>query len=239
MLLLVLVRSYAKFVLLFSLFDYFFFNIFFASKTIRYLKTRYKKILDENDISYFDNPLIENSKENCSQYSNFTKEEIKIIQELKLMRIKCYIYPMVTIIIWIFALSYRIIDLAILWRFDQIVEGKTAEDLNEEERMYFEKYPSLKFIVQIFLIIYTFVSATRGIFYGASFFAFEDKLIFNIFRKMCLKKKNTNEIEPKSIVSDSSRISEKNETKNLEDNEEEKDVMEENNGNENIELNMN
>ena len=42
------------------------------------------------------------------------------------------------------------------------------------------------------------------------------------------KKKNTNEINSKSLVSDYSRISEKNE---------EKHDMEENNGNENIELN--
>ena len=50
---------------------------------------------------------------------------------------------------------------------------------------------------------------------------------------------NTNEIGSKSLVSDYSRISEKNEKKHLEDKDEEKYDMEDNNGNENIELNTN
>ena len=54
-----------------------FFNIFFAFKTISCLKERYKKIFKENSISDVENRLSENSKENCSQYSDFTEEEKK------------------------------------------------------------------------------------------------------------------------------------------------------------------
>ena len=152
------------------------------------------------------------------------------------MRIKCLIYPIITIIIWIFAITYRILDKAILGDFDS---GENAEALNEEEKIYFEKNPKIKDLVQFFIVLHTIISATRGIFYGISFIVFEEKAIFNVCRRMCIQKINTNEIDPKSIVSDSSRISDKNETKYLEDNEEEKDDMEENNENENIEMNMN
>ena len=155
------------------------------------------------------------------------------------MRIKCYIYPIITIIIWIFALFYRIVDLAILSRFDIIDVNKTVEELNKEEGEYLRDNPFQKVLVQTALVIHTIVSATRGTFYVISFIVFEEKAISNFLRKCCLKKINTNEIDPKSIVSDSSRISDKNETKFLEDNEEEKDDMEENNGNENIEMNTN
>ena len=215
------------------------FNIFFSFKTISFLTKGYKKLLEENDVSCVENPLSENSKENSSKYSNLTKEEIKRIQELKLMRIKCYIYPIITIIIWIFALFYRIVDLAVLGKFDTIDEEKTADQLNDDEGEYLNSHLFLKVLVQTALVIHTIVSATRGIFYGISFIVFEEKSISNVLRKCFLKKINTNEIDPKSIVSDSSRISDKNETKYLEDNEEEKDDMEENNGNENIEMNTN
>ena len=216
-----------------------FFNIFFACKTNCYLTKGYKKLLEENDIYNEENktnPLNENSKKKYNQYSNLTKEEIKRIEELKLMRIKCLIYPIITIIIWIFAITYRILDKAILGDFDS---GENAEALNEEEKIYFEKNPKIKDLVQFFIVLHTIISATRGIFYGISFIVFEEKAIFNVCRRMCIQKINTNEIDPKSIVSDSSRISDKNETKYLEDNEEEKDDMEENNENENIEMNMN
>ena len=142
------------------------------------------------------------------------------------MRIKCYIYPIITIIVWIFTLPYRFVDIVILGYFDQIEEGKSPKYSYDKERMFLGSHPFIKALVQIFLVIHTFVSATRGIFYGASFFVFEEK----ICRKMPLKNINTNEINSKSLVSDYSRISEKNE---------EKHDMEENNGNENIELNTN
>ena len=212
------------------------FIIIFAFKTNHYLSKGYKKLLEENDISYVESHSNEDSKDNSSKYSNLTNEEIKRIQELKLMRIKCYIYPIITIIIWISALTYRILDFAILWPFDHVEEGETADSLNEKEKLYFEEYPSQKVAVQVFLVLHTFISATRGIFYGVSFIVFEERIICNICRKMCLK--TPKEEEPNPIVSDSSRISEKNETKFLEDNEDEKNDMEENNGNDKIEMNI-
>ena len=195
-------------------------NIIFACKTHNYLKKGYQKLLKENNISEEENnddiktPFDESPK---NKYSNLTKEEQKRIEELKLMRIKCLIYPSVTIGIWSFATVYRFLDTIFMYRFDH---GEDPEGSNRDEESFFNDFPFVQFLVQFFLLIHTLLSATRGLFYGFSFIVFEEKLFFNFFRKCCSKNDlNNNEEEQKQILSDS-RVSDQNEIKNVEDNEE-------------------
>ena len=199
-------------------------NIVLARKTNNYLKKGIQTLLEENNICEEENNndnknlLNGNSKENdLKKYSNLTNEEQKRIEELKLMRKKCLIYPNVTIGIWTFATIYRFLDTIIMYPYDH---GNDPEELNKEEARFFDEYPFFQFLVQTLLVLHTFVSATRGLFYGFSFIVFEEKLFFNFFRR-CFSKNNlkNNEEEQKQILIDSSRASE-NDIKNNEDNEE-------------------
>ena len=178
------------------------FNIYFACKTIGYLKSGYRKLLEENDMN---TPLndIDKDNNNKSISSNFTKEEIKRIEELRIMRIKCLIYPSITIAIWSFAIIYRVIDDII---FMEIDKADTRKDSTKQEKEFFKNKQFLQIIVKIFLIIHTFISSTRGIFYAMSFIVFEEKLFFNCFRKFwkkCFKEEyselDENEDEKKKI----------------------------------------
>ena len=216
-------------------------NIVFACKTYYYLKLGYKRLLKENDVTISTNsmstPLNDISKDNSSKNSsrdlqsdkkntNLTKEEKKRLEELRLMRVKCLIYPLVTIILWVFATIYRIADIAILKQFD------TGGDTNiDEEKEFFEDHRFLQFVVQFFLVVHTILSSIRGIFYGFSFMVFEEKIFNNFFRN-CMKKyfkndelkldEEPDEGEEKKIIritENSSSIGESNEPKNNSGNE--------------------
>ena len=177
-------------------------NIFFAGKTYFYLKKGYRKLLEDNDISVaniksnsssLNSPLNEISKEsdprndsfeniNRNKFNNLTKEEKKRIEELRLMKIKCFTYPLVTIIIWLCIATYRIVDDLAMMRYDK---GNPTEQ-RDNEKNHFKKHPFQLFCVEFFLVIHTFLSATRGIFYAFSFVVFEEKIFFNYFRR-CFK----------------------------------------------------
>ena len=177
-------------------------NILFALKTYFYLKKGYKKLLEENDISFdkiksnsssMSKPLNEVDKEDNTpkdsfdekKFSNLTKEERKRIEELRLMKIKCLTYPLVTIFIWIFAGIYRIVDDLVMMEYDN---SGIPEDNSKKEKHDFEKNLFKLICVEFFLVLHTFISATRGIFYGLSFIVFEEKIFFNFFRR-CFKTK--------------------------------------------------
>ena len=179
------------------------FNIYFACKTIGYLKSGYRKLLEENDMNTPLNDIDKDNK-NKSISSNFTKEEIKRIEELRIMRIKCLIYPSITIFIWTFAIIYRVIDDII---FMEIDKADTRKDSTKQEKEFFKNKQFLQIIVKIFLIIHTFISSTRGIFYAISFIVFEEKVFYNFFRKFwkkCFKEEyselDENEDEKKKII---------------------------------------
>ena len=210
-----------------------FFNILFACKTNRYLKRGYKKLLEENDICLeTDNNLDKPLNDNLKKYSHLTKEEKKRIEELRIMRIKCLIYPFVTIGIWAFATTYRIFELIFFWEYDM---DDHPDSKNNEETDYFNKHPVSQFFVQCFLVIHTFISATKGIFYGFSFIVFEEKKFCNFFRT-CFFSKNdflNDDLGSKEILKDSFKKND-NEDKNFEvDEEEDKGTI----GKENIEMN--
>ena len=211
-------------------------NIFFAFKTYKFLKRGYQRLLEENDISMetgnnLNKPLNDNQKKN----SNLTKEEQKRIDELKIMKTKCLIYPFVTIFVWGLATTYRIFELIFFWKYDNENDFDSA---NDEENDYFDDHPIIQFLVQFFLVIHTILSAIKGIIYGLSFIVFEEKKFCNFFRKCFFKKKDliNNDLESKEIMKDSYRKSDNTE-KYLGDDVEDDKKDEENNGNENVEMN--
>lgn len=200
-------------------------------------------LIEENDLSSSKNslftPLNDVSKENSlkgstkeihveKKYNNLTKEEIRRLEELRLMKVKCLIYPSVTSILWTFASIYRIADTIILWRFDH-----GGDDNIEDERDYFEKHQILHFFVESFLVLHTILSSIRGIFYGLSFVVFEENIFFNFFRRFmdkffkdedltASKEGGYEEGEEKKIIrntTNSSSTFEYNENKNKNDNE--------------------
>ena len=175
-------------------------NIIFACKNGYYLKSGYKK-LEENENKNSEKnsmsiPLNDVSKDNnlkhgsngtisSKQYSNLSIEERNRINELKLMRAKCLIYPWTTIIIWLFAAIYRVGDTCYVWKYDT---GNNPLKEEENEKQYFEDRPIAHFFVKASLVLHTFLSSTRGICYGFSFIIFEEKIFFNFFRKLIWEK---------------------------------------------------
>ncbi len=185
-------------------------NIIYACKTVNYLKKGYEKLLEENGLSKskanLDDPLIGNEKDNKDDisskiYKNLTSEERKRMEEIQLMKKKCTIYPWVTISLWIYALLYRVCEAGFFWEYDH---GEDPDSSTKQEQQYFETHPFAHFLVQFMLVLHTFVTSLRGVFYCGSFIVFEEKRFFNCFRRLCHKKiiefKEENENE---IVKDS------------------------------------
>ena len=165
-------------------------NIYFACKTNCYLKKGYEKIEEENKyipekVNDINTPLTEdNNSEKIEENKKFfyTSEEKNRIEQLKLMRLKCLLYPSVTIGYWLFATIYRISDDIAMMKFDT---GDKPYQGEEDEREFFNDHPFFQFLVQFFFVLYTFFSAIRGIIYGISFLVFEEKIFFNFFKKCC------------------------------------------------------
>ena len=219
------------------------FNIFFACKTNSYLKRGYKKLLEENQLmpgssSNLSDPLneddnLETKKEPNERHSrkksiSLTPEEKKRIEQLKIMRLKCLIYPSVTIGYWLFAATYRISDDSFMMKFDSYEDPYEGE---KDEKKFFNDYPFFQFIVQFFFVMYTFFSSIRGILYGFSFLVFEEKIFFDFFKrcfKRCYKDDflETNEEEGgKLINSSSSSISDINLSRGKEEEKDGKNVQ--------------
>ena len=184
-------------------------NIYFALKTYLYLTKGYKKLLEENDISFdkiksssssMNTPLNEADKENNTRkdsfnekkFSNLTKEERTRIEELRLMKIKCLTYPLVTIFIWIIGGIYRIVDDIVMMKYDY---GNDPNGNSENEKSHFQSNHFKLFCVEFFLVLHTIISAFRGICYGFSFIVFEEKIFFNFFRRCFTKKLFDDDLE--------------------------------------------
>ena len=168
------------------------FNIYFACKTNCYLKKGYKKLLEENKllpgkVNKMNGSLNEENTDNSpndKKETLLTNEEKKRIEELRIMRVKCLIYPTVTIAYWAFAATYRIVDDTVMIRYD---EGGDPYEKEKDERELFEDWPVFQFLVEFFFVVYTLLSSIRGILYGLSFIVFEEKIFFNFFRKFMKK----------------------------------------------------
>ncbi len=217
-------------------------NIVFACKTNKNLKKGYNKLIGESVIINENNnnmntPLNEVSKDiivTKDGTSLFTNAEKKRLKEFKIMRIKCLIYPYVTIIIWLLIATYRIVDDSLFLDIDNNVN---ADDSIDEEKEILGKNKFLYVIVQLFLVLHTLLSTLRGIFYGLSFIIFEEKIFFNFFKtfyKKCFKDEYSeeNEEDVNDIQRNTNNSSIENEYEKKEKEEEEVESK-----NENIELN--
>jgi hypothetical protein len=179
------------------------FNIVFACKTNTSLKNGYNKLIGKSIITNENNndmntPLNEISKEiivTKDGTSLLTNTEKKRLKEFKIMRIKCLIYPYVTIIIWLIIATYRIVDDSLFYEIDQYDD--TQKSIDKEKEILGDNI-FLNNIVEIFLVFHTFLSTLRGIFYGLSFIIFEEKIFFNFFKKFykkCFKDEYSEENE--------------------------------------------
>ena len=186
-------------------------NIIYAHKTNIFLREGYNQLLDQSVVLVGSLSGSEESEKTKSGSSSdkdgkatlqnyHSKEYQKRIEEFKIMKIKCFIYPITTIIIWILLFFYRLIDDIIFIRFDsyESIDDMDKEEYDEEK--YMNEHPSLKVFVQTLLVLHSFLSSMRGIFYGFSFIIFEEKSFGNCFRKLvykccCFKKNEFNYLE--------------------------------------------
>ena len=152
-----------------------------------------------------DSANYSNQSSICSKHVKIKKSVTNVERqnELKLIKIKCKIYPRVTNIIWTLAASYRIFDDIFMLKYNK----SDSQAGDEEEKNYFANNPLLQYLVQVLLVIITFVASTRGLFYGFSFIVFEEKMFGNFVRKFFraeseiyieLKKDNENNEEESS-----------------------------------------
>ena len=175
------------------------FNIIYSIRTYCFLKKGYIKLKEESEFPEDNDtpaPLVKTdmgsftdgggsmSSEEKKLYKNkITNEEIERIKKANLARIKSLIYPLVTIIYWTFAAIYRIIDDIVMMKYDGY--GVDPTEGSENEKKDFKDNPSFLYAVEFFFVTYTFFSAIRGILYGFSFLAFEEKICYNFFERLC------------------------------------------------------
>ena len=117
-------------------------------------------------------------------YSILATDDKKRLKEIRIMQIKCFIYPIITIVIWFFLCLYRFIDDFAMSGIDDSDNRAQGE---EEEKNFFNNHPGLREFVEFNLVFHTLLSSIRGILYGISFIIFEEKSFKNIFRNCCLK----------------------------------------------------
>ena len=177
-------------------------NIYLSIKTWRFLNDKQKELMGENepltlsvkkyeneDNSEEKNSDLENSnnskdsnqlnKAQILNNYNYNSEDRNRINDLILIKIKCTIYPIVTIFIWLFAATYRLVDDLMMKQFDD----PDSDVENDNEYEYFDDHPKLAKLVQGSLVVHTILSSTRGLFYGMSFIVFEEKMFGSFFRK--------------------------------------------------------
>lgn len=180
------------------------FNIIYAIKTNNNLKKEFQKLIEDNTIIEDKNStdnfnesekMVNNSKNNSEEKIEnkkiiISKEGRKRIEELNLMRVKCKIYPLITIIIWVIGVIYRVFDDSFMYQFDSEIYF-TPEEGTDKEKSFFQKYVFFQIIVQALLVFHAILASFRGIFYGISFMVFEEKAFNNFFRRFWKKyKKN-------------------------------------------------
>lgn len=167
--------------------------------TIKYLNKSYQNILEKSIVlignsegTNINNKENINSKEVIQEKQYMSKEDKDRLDELRIMKIKCVIYPSVTLIIWFLSLIYRIIDDFVLKDIDK------SPDSAMDEKKIFDEYPGLQGFVESNLIFHTILSAFRGTLYGFAFIIFEEKAFGDIFRRFyrcCFKKLNIYDLD--------------------------------------------
>ena len=150
-------------------------NIVLFVKIIKFLNLKKKELYEEDEqiepnvknVGSEDNKEKENEDNNEEDNKKLNPHKVKKaninlarINGLKLIKIKCTIYPVVSVIIWVIATTYILLDVILL-------NSNNNGGLTEE----------------ILLIIYTFFASTRGLFYGISLILLEEKIFWNFFRR--------------------------------------------------------
>ena len=161
-------------------------NLILAWKNHCLLDKAYDKL--KNQIETFSasvNDLTENnnSGDNSEGKRHISPEDKERIGELSWMRIRCMIYPWVTITIWVLAAIYRFIDDIIMNEIDNVDSDRSEVD----EKTKFDENPGLRILEEAILVMHTTLSAFRGLVYGLVFIIFEENCIGKCFRKHCDK----------------------------------------------------
>ena len=116
---------------------------------------------------------------------NFLSEDKERIVELNMMRIKCRIYPIVTITIWFLLAFYRFPD-DIIMTYNNIDYNTEKGKGGKIEDDFFLEYPFLRILEEINLVAHSFLSSFRGLAYGFCFIIFEEKSFWNFLKnKIC------------------------------------------------------
>ena len=162
-------------------------NIIIFSLTTAYFRNSYKNLVEKCVVTR-DEPNLSNNIIDNIDYTEETKEnryispdDKKRLKELQIMHVKCFIYPIISIIIWFLSFIYRIIDDTVLYNVDIGIDGHSNDfDILSKNR-------NLQRFIEASLIFHTILSSFRGIFYGYAFAIFEDKAFSNNFKETLYK----------------------------------------------------
>jgi hypothetical protein len=162
-------------------------NIIIFSLTTAYFRNSYKNLVEKCVVTR-DEPNLSNNIRDNIDYTEETKEnryispdDKKRLKELQIMHVKCFIYPIISIIIWFLSFIYRIIDDTVLFNVDNGIDGHSNDfDILSKNR-------NLQRFIEASLIFHTILSSFRGIFYGYAFAIFEDKAFSNNFKETLYK----------------------------------------------------
>ena len=169
------------------------FNIFYAYRTNSYLKKSYRNLLDKSIVLIENHDSTNNVNDSNSRGSqtiegkNYISNEDKDrIEKLRIMKLKCMIYPIITSIIWSLSTVYRIIDDIAMMSVDNFTKDQDNKT-EEEEKDLLNNNLFLKVLVQTFLVFHTFLSAFRGLLYGFCFIIFEKNIFGDILQNFVCK----------------------------------------------------
>ena len=154
-------------------------NTYFAFKTNYFLKKHYRSLLEKSLVLTPDN-----NNNTSGEEAYLAEDDKKRIKALTIMRIKCMIYPWITIVIWSLSTLYRIIDDSIMYDVDF---EEDHEKSKETEREKFLNNRPLQYFEEALLIFHSILSSFRGILYGLSFIIFEGGFAGQFFKKNVFK----------------------------------------------------
>ena len=155
-------------------------NSVFAFKTNYFLKKHYQSLLKKSLVLISD----DDNNNTSGEEAYLAEDDKKRIKALKIMRIKCMIYPWITIGIWSLSTLYRIIDDSIMHDVDFVENPDESEAI---ERDKFLNNRPLQHFEEALLIFHSILSSFRGILYALSFIIFEGDVAGQFFKKNVFK----------------------------------------------------
>ena len=149
--------------------------VYFVLTTCYFYKS-YKKMLEKSvfiieESKYSNNNNEKNNINNTEETKEkhfISFEDKKRLKELQIMQIKCFAYPIISIVIWFLSSIYRKID-------DIVMREIDGDEKKGDESAMFKENKSLQIFVEINLSLHSILSSFRGILYGFAFALFEEK----------------------------------------------------------------